>query len=117
MKCNFHKFNLHFHSHQYIYNIFGNLASYVENCLLFTMFLLRKSRGWIYRAVKDRERKGGSGKAVLATKFAAMPWRFTRRSVVVALRDSLSRLGVSSIDLYQLHWYALASLTQLEQTR
>ena len=40
----------------------------------------------------------------VATKFAALPWRLGRESVVAALKDSLSRLGLSSVELYQLHW-------------
>lgn len=40
----------------------------------------------------------------VATKFAALPWRLGRESVVSALKDSLSRLGLSSVELYQLHW-------------
>lgn len=41
----------------------------------------------------------------IATKYAALPWRLGRESVVSALKDSLSRLELSSVDLYQLHWY------------
>lgn len=40
----------------------------------------------------------------VATKFAALPWRLGRESVLSALKDSLSRLDLSSVDLYQLHW-------------
>lgn len=40
----------------------------------------------------------------IATKFAALPWRLGRRSIISALKGSLSRLGLSSVDLYQLHW-------------
>lgn len=40
----------------------------------------------------------------IATKFAALPWRFGRGSVISALKGSLSRLGVSSVESYQLHW-------------
>ncbi len=32
------------------------------------------------------------------------PWRFGRNAVVRALKGSLARLGVESVDLYQLHW-------------
>ena len=44
---------------------------------------------------------------VVATKFAALPWRFGRQSVITALKESLCRLGLSSVDLYQLHWSVL----------
>jgi aryl-alcohol dehydrogenase-like predicted oxidoreductase len=43
----------------------------------------------------------------VATKFAALPWRLGRQSVLKALKDSLCRLGLSSVDLYQLHWSVL----------
>ena len=48
-------------------------------------------------------RASGAGVTV-ATKFAPLPWRVTRTSLVDALRRSLDRLGMESIDLYQIHW-------------
>lgn len=41
---------------------------------------------------------------IVATKFFPIPYRFTKTSVVRALRGSLVRLGLESVDLYQLHW-------------
>jgi aryl-alcohol dehydrogenase-like predicted oxidoreductase len=41
---------------------------------------------------------------LVATKFFPFPYRFTKNSVVNALRGSLERLGLERIDLYQLHW-------------
>ncbi len=41
---------------------------------------------------------------VVATKFMPLPWRFTRGQLLSALRGSLRRLGMSSVDLYQIHW-------------
>jgi aryl-alcohol dehydrogenase-like predicted oxidoreductase len=41
---------------------------------------------------------------VLATKFAPMPWRLTAGRLLQALRNSLNRLGLSQVDLYQIHW-------------
>lgn len=41
---------------------------------------------------------------VIATKFMPWPWRLTRASLLDALRMSLARLGISRVDLYQLHW-------------
>src|SRR4051812_19637259 len=35
----------------------------------------------------------------IATKFFPMPWRFTRGQVVGALRASLKRLGLETVDL------------------
>ncbi len=41
---------------------------------------------------------------VLATKFAPFPWRLGRRRLLDALHASLNRLGVSQVDLYQIHF-------------
>lgn len=40
---------------------------------------------------------------MVATKFMPYPWRLRRKSLVKALRDSLDRLGLSRVDLYQIH--------------
>lgn len=42
-------------------------------------------------------------KPVVATKFTPSPWRTTSKSVVEACKQSIQRLGVDKIDLYQLH--------------
>ena len=48
-----------------------------------------------------------SGADVLvATKFMPLPWRLFRWQLVRALRGSLRRLGMSSVDLYQVHFPA-----------
>ncbi|KAJ6796793.1 putative oxidoreductase, chloroplastic-like [Iris pallida] len=52
----------------------------------------------------QEKKKTDPVEVAVATKFAALPWRFGRGSVLSALKKSLSRLGVSSVDLYQLHW-------------
>jgi aryl-alcohol dehydrogenase-like predicted oxidoreductase len=41
---------------------------------------------------------------IVATKFFPIPYRFTKHSVMRALRGSLERLGLEHVDLYQLHW-------------
>lgn len=41
---------------------------------------------------------------LIATKFFPMPWRWTKGSLIRALRHSLERLGLESVDLYQVHW-------------
>ncbi|ONI17801.1 hypothetical protein PRUPE_3G179600 [Prunus persica] len=56
------------------------------------------------RFVKERKEKDPGVEVAIATKFAALPWRLGRQSVITALKDSLGRLGVSSVELYQLHW-------------
>jgi aryl-alcohol dehydrogenase-like predicted oxidoreductase len=45
-----------------------------------------------------------SASVILATKFMPSPWKVNvRTSLLKSLRASLSRLGVPSVDLYQLH--------------
>lgn len=41
---------------------------------------------------------------LVATKFMPFPWRLGRRSLLRALKRSLERLGLESVDLYQMHW-------------
>lgn len=41
---------------------------------------------------------------VLATKFAPLPYRLQARSLLKALDASLERLGVETVDLYQIHF-------------
>ncbi|MEH2083496.1 MAG: aldo/keto reductase [Nostoc sp.] len=47
----------------------------------------------------------GSGKEniCIATKLAAYPWRWTRKSIVRACQSSAQRLG-KNVDLVQIHW-------------
>jgi aryl-alcohol dehydrogenase-like predicted oxidoreductase len=41
---------------------------------------------------------------LVATKFMPFPWRVRKSSLIKALRRSLTRLGLPSVDLYQIHW-------------
>ncbi len=41
---------------------------------------------------------------VIATKFMPLPWRLSRGALKNSLRASLDRLGLPSVDLYQMHW-------------
>lgn len=41
---------------------------------------------------------------LVATKFFPMPWRLTKNSIPRALKGSLERLDLESVDLYQVHW-------------
>jgi aryl-alcohol dehydrogenase-like predicted oxidoreductase len=41
---------------------------------------------------------------VVATKFMPYPWRLSKGRLLAALRGSLGRLGLSQVDLYQIHW-------------
>jgi aryl-alcohol dehydrogenase-like predicted oxidoreductase len=45
-----------------------------------------------------------SNNVVVATKFMPFPWRLTKGELRSALRKSLKRLGLSHVDLYQIHW-------------
>jgi aryl-alcohol dehydrogenase-like predicted oxidoreductase len=54
--------------------------------------------GGIMRETNTRDR------VVLATKFAPLPWRLTPGRLIRALRESLNRMGLSQVDLYQIHF-------------
>lgn len=55
--------------------------------------------------IGDLLREGGfDGTPVIATKFAPLPYRFGARSLLDALDKSLARLGVATLDLYQVHF-------------
>jgi aryl-alcohol dehydrogenase-like predicted oxidoreductase len=41
---------------------------------------------------------------LIASKFMPYPWRLSRTALLRAARASLKRLGLTSIDLYQIHW-------------
>jgi len=41
---------------------------------------------------------------LVATKFFPWPWRFTQGALPKALKGSLARLGMESVDLYQIHF-------------
>lgn len=41
---------------------------------------------------------------LIATKFFPWPWRFDKHATLRALKGSLARMGVESVDLYQIHW-------------
>jgi aryl-alcohol dehydrogenase-like predicted oxidoreductase len=48
--------------------------------------------------------KNTSQPVFVATKFFPLPYRFTKKSVVRAMRGSLERLGLEHVDLYQIHF-------------
>jgi aryl-alcohol dehydrogenase-like predicted oxidoreductase len=58
------------------------------------------------RSEKLLGQSAGEGKQqiVTATKFMPFPWRLRRTSLLEALHRSLDRLGMSQVDLYQMHW-------------
>ncbi len=57
------------------------------------------------RIVGEVLREGGfAEKPVIATKFAPLPYRLKPSSLIKALDASLERLGMESVDLYQVHF-------------
>ena len=57
------------------------------------------------RIIGEILREGGfEGRPVIATKFAPLPYRLGARSLLKALDKSLERLGIETIDLYQIHF-------------
>lgn len=41
---------------------------------------------------------------LVASKFFPWPWRFSKNALPRALKGSLERMRISSVDLYQIHW-------------
>ena len=41
---------------------------------------------------------------LVATKFFPWPWRFTKGALQRAVKGSLARMDLESVDLYQIHW-------------
>ncbi len=57
------------------------------------------------RIIGEVLREGGfAEKPVIATKFAPLPYRLKPSSLIKALDASLERLGLDSVDLYQVHF-------------
>jgi aryl-alcohol dehydrogenase-like predicted oxidoreductase len=57
------------------------------------------------RIIGEILREGGFDETpVIATKFAPLPYRFGARALLDALDKSLVRLGVVTVDLYQVHF-------------
>lgn len=48
--------------------------------------------------------KGTDQAVLVATKFFPYPWRLNKSALPTALRHSLNRLGLETVDLYQVHW-------------
>ena len=60
-------------------------------------------RGRSERLLGQFARKAG-WPVVITTKFFPLPWRVSKGQLMRALRHSLDRLGLESVDLYQMHW-------------
>ena len=58
--------------------------------------------------------RAGGRPVIVASKFAPLPTRLSASKLLDALDGSLARLGVSTIDLYQVHWpYTFLSINSL----
>jgi aryl-alcohol dehydrogenase-like predicted oxidoreductase len=60
-------------------------------------------RGKSERLLGQFIRESGA-QVLVATKFMPLPWRLSKGQFMSALRGSLDRLGMSRVDLYQIHW-------------
>ena len=56
----------------------------------------------VEKLLRENESAIATSKPVVATKFTPSPWRTKASDVVKACEESLQRLGVDSIDLYQI---------------
>lgn len=57
------------------------------------------------RIIGEILREGNlGGTPIIATKFAPLPYRVSPRTLIQAVDNSLARLGVATIDLYQVHF-------------
>ena len=60
----------------------------------------------LFRSIHNSQvdKKSSSDRTIVATKFFPYPWRWKHHSFRNALKNSLKRLGVQSVDLYQIHF-------------
>lgn len=63
-----------------------------------------RSEEFLGQLTRNRGSNANHSRIITATKFMPFPWRLRRRSLVNALRNSLERLGLTQVDLYQVHW-------------
>ncbi|KAL1337282.1 hypothetical protein HN51_031938 [Arachis hypogaea] len=63
-----------------------------------------KLLGRFIRNFREQKGSGSDSDIVIATKFAAYPWRLTPGQFVNACRASLERMQIEQIGIGQLHW-------------
>ncbi|MEK7326655.1 MAG: aldo/keto reductase [Chloroflexota bacterium] len=71
--------------------------NFIDTAELYGPWTSERKLGEFIRTSATRE------KVVVATKFFPFPWRLRRGDLVRALRQSLKRLGLPQVDLYQTH--------------
>ncbi len=71
-----------------------------------TFFDTAEAYGWglSEKIIGNLIHKYNSENIFIATKFMPYPWRISRKDFRKALRNSIKRLGLPKIDLYQIHW-------------
>lgn len=62
-----------------------------------------QSEKFLARFIREARFQDGQ-KPYLATKFLPLPWRLTKGQFRRALQNSLRRLELEAVDLYQIHW-------------
>jgi aryl-alcohol dehydrogenase-like predicted oxidoreductase len=81
-------------------------ASMAEGVTLFDTAEMY-ANGTSERIIGEILREGGfEGTPVIATKFAPLPYRFSANTLLSAVDKSLERLGIETIDLYQIHFHS-----------
>lgn len=63
------------------------------------MYGFGKSEKLIGQFIREQQ-----ASVIVATKFMPVPWRLRQHDLISALEQSLNRLGLESVDLYQIHW-------------
>ena len=63
-----------------------------------------ESERLIGRFLQQHQQQHPEQPVQIATKYFPLPWRFSPSAVSEALTASLTRLGVTSVALYQVHW-------------
>ena len=71
--------------------------TFIDTAAVYGMGTSEKTIGEFLRTVPDRDR------FVLATKFTPLPFHFPPRTMRAWLKKSLQRLGIETVDLYQIH--------------
>lgn len=77
--------------------------SSVESGITFFDTAERYGNGSSERLLGDFNREMAR-RVIFATKFSPARWQVRRRDLIAALKNSLARLKVDSVDLYQIHW-------------
>ena len=93
----------------------GDLAAYAGDGFdTFDMADHYGSAELIAGRLLGHERQAGGGRSIAITKWCPKPGPMTAAIVRAGVEERLARLGVSSIDLLQLHWWTFDHLAYLD---